>query len=54
VLYTRGVAPTAAAATADGAIAVSAQPIDVEDRATGVHRAALIRDPDGHGLLLAQ
>jgi catechol 2,3-dioxygenase-like lactoylglutathione lyase family enzyme len=54
VLYTNGVAPAAVAASADGGVAVSATPVDLEDRATGIHRAALIRDPDGHGLLLAQ
>jgi catechol 2,3-dioxygenase-like lactoylglutathione lyase family enzyme len=54
VLYTSSVAPAATAATAGGGAAVSAKPIDLDDRASAIHRAALIRDPDGHGLLIAQ
>jgi catechol 2,3-dioxygenase-like lactoylglutathione lyase family enzyme len=54
VLFTTAVGPAAGAAATDGGVAVSATPVDFDDRVAGIHRAALVRDPDGHGLLLAQ
>jgi catechol 2,3-dioxygenase-like lactoylglutathione lyase family enzyme len=54
VLYTSEVVSAARAATADAALAVSAKPVELDDSTTRIHRATLIRDPDGHGLLLAQ
>jgi len=54
VLVTTGVAQALDAAAREGGIVVSAKPVDLDDRLAGIHRAALARDPDGHGLLLAQ
>jgi catechol 2,3-dioxygenase-like lactoylglutathione lyase family enzyme len=54
VLVASNVAPAVTAAMAEGGVAVSPRPVDIDDHLTSIHRAALIRDPDGHGLLLAQ
>jgi catechol 2,3-dioxygenase-like lactoylglutathione lyase family enzyme len=54
VLVTSGVASAIGAAAMAGGVSVSATPVDVDEPVAGIHRAALVRDPDGHGLLLAQ
>jgi catechol 2,3-dioxygenase-like lactoylglutathione lyase family enzyme len=54
VLSTKTVAAAATAAQAAGAAPVSPTPVDIQDRATRIRRASLIRDPDGHGLMLAE
>jgi len=48
--------PKAASSVAlnTGALAVSAEVVELEDAAYQISRARLIRDPDGHGLLVAQ
>jgi catechol 2,3-dioxygenase-like lactoylglutathione lyase family enzyme len=52
------IAPDVGAATgsalAAGGTAISPRVVERLDAAVGIHRGQLIRDPDGHGLLIAQ
>lgn len=54
VLTTTSVAAAAAASKIAGASLVSPTPVDVHDRSARIRRASLMRDPDGHGLMLAE
>src|SRR6266700_2629832 len=54
VLHARDVRPATTGALVAGGVAVSADTVEVEDAAFRIHRGRLIRDPDGHGLLVAQ
>jgi catechol 2,3-dioxygenase-like lactoylglutathione lyase family enzyme len=54
VLHAPDLNVAAAEAIGAGGAATSPKVVDREDVAFGTHRARLIRDPDGHGLLVAQ
>jgi catechol 2,3-dioxygenase-like lactoylglutathione lyase family enzyme len=54
VLATRGPAPTFAAVRDAFGLFVSPGAIETPDRALGFARAALLRDPDGHGVELVE
>jgi catechol 2,3-dioxygenase-like lactoylglutathione lyase family enzyme len=54
VLATRDVAAASAAALGAGAAAVSSDVVELDDAALAIRRGRLVRDPDGHGLVLAQ
>ena len=54
VLHARDVRPATTGALGAGGVAVSSDTVEVEDAAFRIHRGRLIRDPDGHGLLVAQ
>jgi hypothetical protein len=53
VLRAADLPAAARGALAAGAVATSAAVVDLKD-VYGIQRARLLRDPDGHGLLLAQ
>lgn len=44
----------AARALAAGATPASSGAVEIDDRVDGIRRARLVRDPDGHGLLIAE
>jgi catechol 2,3-dioxygenase-like lactoylglutathione lyase family enzyme len=54
LLSTRDVAATALAARAAGATMVSSEVTDLDDKVARFRRGILLRDPDGHGLLLTE
>jgi catechol 2,3-dioxygenase-like lactoylglutathione lyase family enzyme len=54
VLKAVDVAAASSRALAAGGVAVSSTAVEREDATFRIKRARLIRDPDGHGLLLAQ
>lgn len=54
MLHARELRPATASALGAGGVAVSSDTVEIEDAAFRMHRGRLIRDPDGHGLLVAQ
>lgn len=54
VLHARDLSRALASATAAGAAAAPGQATDFADAAYHINAAALVNDPDGHGLLLAR
>lgn len=54
MLHARELRPATAGALGAGGVAVSSDIVEVEDTAFQIHRARLLRDPDGHGLLVGQ
>jgi catechol 2,3-dioxygenase-like lactoylglutathione lyase family enzyme len=54
MLHARKLRPATAGALGAGGVAVSPDTVEVEDATFRIHRGRLLRDPDGHGLLVAQ
>jgi catechol 2,3-dioxygenase-like lactoylglutathione lyase family enzyme len=54
VLASPDVTGASGAALRAGATAISPELVELDDAALAIHRGQLIRDPDGHGLVLAQ
>jgi catechol 2,3-dioxygenase-like lactoylglutathione lyase family enzyme len=54
ILRARDIARAVELAAGAGGARVSSTPVEVEDAALQAERAALVHDPDGHGLLLAR
>jgi hypothetical protein len=54
MLHARELRPVTAGALGAGGVAVSSDIVEIDDAAFRIHRARLVRDPDGHGLLVAQ
>jgi len=54
LLHAADLRTAAASAIGAGGAAVSSDAIELDDATFRIHRARLLRDPDGHGLLVAQ